>query len=364
MGGVFRHVRDLALQHTQSRHDVGLICDAEGTPGYSEAGLKQLDIHLSLGVHRVPMARSVGVSDIASGRRVLATLKKLKPDIVHGHGAKGGVYARAVGGLAGSRERRVARFYSPHGGSLHFDPASRSGKLYFMVERMLESRTDTLMFVARFEEETYTAKIGAPSCETRLIYNGLAKNEFLDVETAKDAADFLFIGEMRDLKGYDLVIEATKALRANGYERLKILMVGSGPEEADADRLIGDANLDDAITRHGPMPARDAFAKARCVVMPSRAEAMPYIVLEALAAGKPLIASKVGGIPEIFEDNTDALITPNAASLEAAMQTFLDDPDSLARKMPSKAQLRSRFSVEVMAEAALNAYRAALAQDV
>ncbi|MEO1746684.1 MAG: glycosyltransferase, partial [Pseudomonadota bacterium] len=85
---------------------------------------------------------------------------------------------------------------------------------------------------------------------------------------------------------------------------------------------------------------------------------------EALAAGKPLIASKVGGIPEIFEDNTDALITPNAASLEAAMQAFLDDPDSLARKMPSKAQLRSRFSVEVMAEAALNAYRAALAQDV
>ena len=57
-----------------------------------------------------------------------------------------------------------------------------------------------------------------------------------------------------------------------------------------------------------PMPARRAFALARTVVLPSRAESLPYVVLEAAAAGIPLIATRVGGIPEIFEGETERLV--------------------------------------------------------
>lgn len=359
MGGVYRHVRDLALQHTQAGHEVGVICDMPGTPGYQEAGLQQLDIHLALGIHRVPMGRSVGVSDVASGRRILAMLKTLRPDVVHGHGAKGGVYARALAGLS-LKGRKVARIYSPHGGSLHYDPKSRSGKIYFAAERLMERQTDAIMFVARYEKETYASKIGEPSCETHVIYNGLAKSEFRRARPAPNAADFLFIGEVRDLKGYDLVINAARKLINDGFKSLRIIMVGSGPEEAKADAMIAAAGLHDVIDRRPPIPARDAFSLARCVVMPSRAEAMPYIVIEALGAGLPIIASKVGGIPEIFAGSDAAMIEPEVGEVGDAMAAFLNNPEKLAASMPSQALLKSRFSAEVMGQSVLNAYRAAL----
>ena len=108
------------------------------------------------------------------------------------------------------------------------------------------------------------------------------------------------------------------------------------------------------------MPARQAFARARCVVMPSRAEAMPYIVLEALGAGMPIIASKVGGIPEIFNGSDAELISSDAVSLEGAMKAFLQDPNEFSKTMPTVDGLKSRFSVETMGDAVLNVYQKAL----
>ena len=359
MGGVFRHVRDLAQRQKALGHVVTIICDVAGTAGYNEEGLSDLERTHQIGVLRISMPRSVGWADIKTGRRILLVLNKILPDVIHGHGAKGGVYARAVGKLA-AQGRDIVRAYSPHGGSLHFDPKSRSGKLYFAVERMLERQTEALLFVAEYEQSTYRQKIGEPTCPTHIIYNGLAPEEFSAVKSIDNPADFLFIGEIRDLKGYDLVIEAAKRLINNGFPALKIDMVGSGPNEAQADALINENGLQDIIKRHAPMPARQAFARARCVVMPSRAEAMPYIVLEALGAGMPIIASKVGGIPEIFNGSDAELISSDAVSLEGAMKAFLQDPNEFSKTMPTVDGLKSRFSVETMGDAVLNVYQKAL----
>lgn len=360
MGGVFRHVRDLALHHKALGHDVTIICDAPSTPGYNENGLADLVETAGINAHRIAMPRSVGLADIRAGRNVLKLLKKIGPDVIHGHGAKGGVYGRAVGKLA-SGGRNVVRAYSPHGGSLHFDPASRIGKLYFAAERMLERQTDALMFVAQYEQDTYREKIGEPTCPSHIIYNGLAAAEFEPVTTASDPYDFVFIGEIRELKGYDLVIEAARRLVDGGLTKVRVLMVGSGPEQADADRMIAENGLQDVIDRHGPMPARNALANARCVVMPSRAEAMPYIVLETLGAGMPIIASAVGGIPEIFSGTDSRLIRPEVDALENAMRGFLEDPAPWQASMPKIDTLKERFSVEVMGNAVMDVYQKALA---
>lgn len=361
MGGVLRHVRDLALAQTAAGHAVGLICDVPGTPGYNEDTLTQLEGSLDLGVNRVPMARSAGFGDVASARQVLAILKILLPDVVHGHGAKGGVYARAIGGQA-NLKARPARFYSPHGGSLHYDPKSRGGRLYLAVERMLERACEGILFVAEYERETYTAKIGVPRCATRIVLNGLTEAEFEPVAPTPDAADFLFIGELRILKGPDLFVGALERLRAEGHDGIRAVMVGAGPDRDAIISQIEKAGLKDAIALHGPMPARQAFALARTVVMPSRAEAMPYIVLEALAASKPLIASRVGGIPEILGTDSGALIAPTLDAVGTAMRRDLEEPGWLAAQMPEGSALKARFSAPAMAQAITDAYRDALAR--
>ncbi|MEP4559515.1 MAG: glycosyltransferase, partial [Nitratireductor sp.] len=96
------------------------------------------------------------------------------------------------------------------------------------------------------------------------------------------------------------------------------------------------------------MPARQAFARARIVVVPSRAEAMPYIVIEALGAGRPMIASAVGGIPEIFATAPNALVGPEAGAIAAKMAEALADEDAYAATMPDRAFLTENFSADVM----------------
>ncbi|MEO1747412.1 MAG: glycosyltransferase, partial [Pseudomonadota bacterium] len=100
MGGVFRHVRDLAQRQKALGHVVTIICDVAGTAGYNEEGLSDLDRTHQIGVLRISMPRSVGLADVRAGRQVLGALKQIQADVVHGHGAKGGVYARAVGKLS------------------------------------------------------------------------------------------------------------------------------------------------------------------------------------------------------------------------------------------------------------------------
>lgn len=360
MGGVLRHVRDLSMLHTAMGHDVGIICDVEGTPGYNEALISNLDKEIKLGVTRSPMSRSIGPSDIYSASKILSVLKKLEPDVVHGHGAKGGVYARACGTLTTTPRGKPARFYSPHGGSLHFDPDSRNGKLYFKVERMLEGMTDRLNFVAQYEQSAYHEKVGKPACESGIIYNGLTSEEFEPIKLVENPVDFVFVGELRMLKGPDLFIRAVSRLKAEGAEEISAVLVGAGPDRDELHDMIKERDLQTNVTIRPPMPARAAFQLGRCVVIPSRAEAMPYIVLESLAAGCPLITTNVGGIPEIFDNASDVLIEPDIDALTARMRRALEDLPHLIDRMPSHEALKRRFSAESMADAMLDAYQTSL----
>ena len=81
--------------------------------------------------------------------------------------------------------RKVAAFYAPHGGSLHYDPGSLSGRIYFTVERALERLTDGLIHVSAYEAETYRRKVGAPRCPAHVVRNGLRTDEFAPVQPAR-----------------------------------------------------------------------------------------------------------------------------------------------------------------------------------
>ena len=360
-GGVFRHVRDLAVQHASAGHHVGFLCDSETGGAFEDELLEAVRPHLSLGVTRLPIPRSVGPGDLAVLRKSIPRVRALAPSVIHGHGAKGGVVARLVGTLLPRRNGRPVRLYSPHGGSLHYPSGSTSGRIYFGAERLLERWTDALIFVSDYERRTYAAKVGVPRAASRLVYNGVNEEEFAPVALDAAAADFLFVGTMRDLKGPDVFIDAIAEVNDRAERPVSAVMVGDGPGKTGYQAKIAGLGLADRISMRPAMAAREAFALGRVMCVPSRAEAMPYIVLEALAAGKSLIASHVGGIPEVLGTDCPALVPPGEAGrLAEVMEKSLRQPGWLEGAMPGEEACRARFSVETMAGSVLAAYRACL----
>jgi glycosyltransferase involved in cell wall biosynthesis len=362
VGGIFRHVRDLAEQHSKAGHQVGIVCDSSTGGAHEDRLFEQIMPYLSLGLVRLPIRRSISFSDLAALKRCYNEIKSLQPDVLHGHGAKGGALARVIGSALRVKRYRVARFYSPHGGSLHFDPAKLSGRGVFAVERLLERMTDGLLFVCGYEQDVYGTKVGSPRCPSEMVYNGISDSEFGRIEKKLDGADFLYVGMLRDLKGPDVFIDAfARTERAVGRP-LQAMVVGDGPDRDKYDEMMTQRGLGQRIGLLPAMPVRDAFTMSDVVVIPSRAESMPYIVLEALAAGKTVIASRVGGIPEVLGQESEALVNPgDPEDLARAMTRAITDPEWAAATMPTSDDFRSRFSASVMAAGILRFYKKALA---
>ncbi|MHA1548537.1 MAG: glycosyltransferase [Alphaproteobacteria bacterium] len=360
VGGLFRHVRDLSEAQARAGHEIGLVCDALTGGPAADTSLEQLSPSLSLGLMRIPMRRGIGVSDLLAAWKIGRWIRHLNPDVLHGHGAKGGAYGRSVGTILRATGNGVARIYTPHGGSLHFLPGTALGRIYFTVEKLLARRTDGFVFVSHFEAYSYATKVGAVDRNVSFVHNGLRPEEFEPVSTAADAVDFLFIGALRALKGPDVFIDALARLATRRGAASRALIVGAGEAQAELEGQVNRLGLAETVTFRPPMPAREAFAQAGTVVIPSRAESMPYIVLEALAAGRPLLTTDVGGISEIYGELSKRLLPPgDPDALCAAMMDALDEPSQLKTVSEQLQQrLRSDFSVEVMAEKVLSAYGA------
>jgi glycosyltransferase involved in cell wall biosynthesis len=283
---------------------------------------------------------------------------RLVPDVLHGHGSKGGSFARLTGTALRLRGHRTIRIYCPHGGSLHFDAHSFEGRIYFALERVLERMTDGLVFVSDYERRSYEAKVGRPTVPTVLAHNGLRPEEFEPLEPAADAVDFLHVGMLREIKGSDVFLRALALLRDRGVEA-RALIVGGGEERPAFEALAHELGLADRVAFRDPMPIREALASARVVVQPSRAESLPYVVLETLAAGVPLITTPVGGIPEIYQGHVESLVPPGdvEALAEAMHRHLLDPAEGAAFGATLRRSLVDRFSCETMARTIVAFYQ-------
>jgi len=366
VGGVFRHVVDLVRAQSAAGHAVGVICDSITGGAFEEKILASLVPHLALGLKRHPMRRQISPSDIAATLRLVRQVRATYPDVLHAHGAKGGAYARIIGTLLRASGSRVARIYSPHGGSLHYDTRSLAGRVYFAAERVLGRMTDAFVFVSRYEADIYAAKVGTPRRPFSIVRNGLRPEEFDPVTPGADARDFVFVGELRDLKGTDILIEALALLRDGSGPTPTAAIVGDGPDKPRYQAMVKGRGLADGVRFFDRMPARQAFALGRAIVVPSRAESMPYIVLEAVAAGVPLIGTRVGGIPEIVGTQADRLVAPgDAAALAEAMRRSIAEPAEVrGAAMALRDSIRPVFSIDAMTRSIMAVYAQARSKSV
>ena len=167
----------------------------------------------------------------------------------------------------------------------------------------------------------------------------------------RDLSDILFIGDMRMLKGVDVLLDAIASLNAS--RPTTACLVGDGPDLPQFKAQAKKLGLDGLVSFPGRMGAREAFGLGRILVMPSRAESFPYVVLEACAAGVPLIASNVGGIPEVLGPGN--LVPPgDAAALASRLAEALADPQAVAASAAdTRERLRTSFSAPGMVDSIL-----------
>jgi glycosyltransferase involved in cell wall biosynthesis len=359
LGGLFRHVVDLVRGQVARGHAVGIIADSTTGGQRGNETLASLAPDLALGLSRSPMHRQLRPGDYFAIRHVSRQIAEIGPDVLHGHGAKGAAYAR----LARASNDPI-RVYTPHGGSLLYKPGSIASRFYVALERIMLPLNDLFLFESAYSSDLYHHKIGTPKGLVRVVCNGASPSDFEPVEPSAGAADIVFIGELRPIKGIDVLLDAVASLHSQGM-RLTAVIVGSGPHHekliAQAERL----DLKNDIRFAGPMPAREAFALGRLMVVPSRAESLPYVVLEAGAAGVPLISTNVGGIPEIFgPELSDRLIPPE--DVPALASSLLGGVNDLVGMRAQGSRLRERiakeFSVDAMIEGVLSAYNEAIAR--
>jgi glycosyltransferase involved in cell wall biosynthesis len=347
IGGVERHVERLArgLTAAGARVEVAttdLLRDRpylRSTPG-PETGPALIRRHRVF--RAVPAPHGLGLG--APG--MLADALRARVDVLHAHAF--GYFPTWAGRVARSL-RGLPLVVTPHSDPGHDTARSR---LYARaVARGSLRGADRIVALTRLEAE-WLAGLGLPRAQIRVIPNGIDLEEFVDLPThpiGSRSPVVLFLGRLdARQKGLEPLIEAFALLPPGLNARLRLV----GEDWGGLGPLLGRARalrVADRVVATGPVPRAEVLrelASADLLVLPSLFEPFGIVLLEAMASGLPIVATRVGGIPEVVADRETALLVPPGAPAElaAAMEKVLTDPD-LARRLGSEGRRRvERFS--------------------
>lgn len=350
VGGLFRHVCDVARGQHASGHEVGIFCDSTSGGALALSKLDELRKFCTLGITVAPIARLPGIDDFRNVSSVIKFAKQHKYDVVHGHGAKGGLIARIA-----AKRLAIPSVYTPHGGSLHFSWASISGLAFLTAEKILTQFSSGFVFVCEFERAAFQQKIGLGSRSSIVINNALWPEEFVSQKLNSNAADLLFVGEVRHLKGIDVLLKALVHLQPQ--QRYSLSVVGDGPELEQYRKMTVALGLADQVNFAGRLPISEALRTGRVMVVPSRHESFPYVVLEAIAGQTPIIATNVGGIPEVLPVNMMVLPDSVEALAEKIKAVFENINPYEAATLKLSLNMKSHATAQKMADGIAQFYR-------
>lgn len=364
--GVPRHVLSLAAGLDRSRFHVEILA------GRSEPGEGELwdeADRLAIPTWRVPaLQRQVNpVADLAAYAAISRRLREGRYDLVHTHISKAGILGR----LAAVRARVPVVVHTYHGQVAELSGPSPAGLLFRACERIAASRTDRLVAVSQDTARACLAMGIGREDQYRVIHNGIDLSLFSDYEAPTEGYPgetgqprLGAIGSLTGEKGFEVLLRAMPAIRAR-HPHTTLCIVGSGPLKA---RLLSQSlQLGLGGTIHFPGIVADVrpwLAGLAVLLVPSLREGLPMVVLEAMAMGIPVVASRVGGIPEVVVDGETGLLVEanDPTSLAAAALTLLADPERRRRMgRAGRQRVTERFGLETMSAHIADEYESLLA---
>jgi len=355
IGGTRRHIVDVCAGLAQRGVDTHLVASALRQADFTD------DLHAleacGVRVTRLPMVREL--APLQDARHLLALtrlIEREQPDIVHTHSSKAG----ALGRLASLAAGTGARVHTPHTYSFLFDAmfGSLKRRLYFDIERALAGGSQAVVAVGASEAQTIKKSGVCDPARVHTIPNGvrvqdLARQVSLtrsELGAPEGVPLLLVAGLLNVAKGQDLAIQA---LRAPGLRAAHLLVVGHGPWEVDLRALAQRAGVAERVHFLGwRSDLARIYGAVDWLLLPSRWEAMPYVVLEALACGTPVVAMPVDGAREILTAATCGVLSPST-DLDALSSTLdnalrLPAPTRLAYGRAGQRLVAEEYSVDRM----------------
>jgi glycosyltransferase involved in cell wall biosynthesis len=348
-GGVEQHLVDLSAELASRGHRVALVAPCA-----------------SLLAEKARRGETVDVYEIPRSPAAVIALRHLilarRPDVVHLHSPRASVIGRLAARLLPRNVRgRTVVLSTAHG---WISIRLKLRRLYEALYLWTAPWEDGIVAVARAVQANLT-RSGYPR-RIWIVPNGInpARNNGLAPARASSGGPFCFgyFGRLEREKGLDGLLEAVVRIASDAW-RLNIY--GNGRDRRRLERRVAAAGLQERVRFCGALhpevvPAR--MAECHAIVLPSLQEGWPYVLLEAMSLGVPVVASAVGGVTEMIRDGVEGLLVPpaNPGALAAALKQMLNDPAlSVHLGHGARARIQELTSVR-MTDALVTTYREAL----
>jgi glycosyltransferase involved in cell wall biosynthesis len=345
--GVPRHVLDIVLSLDPAQFTFDVACPPGWQLWTELAGREGIRLH-PIAPHRRPAP-----ADGASLLRLARLVRQV--DIVHAHSSKAGFLGRLAARLRGRAGRCV---FTPHGWSF-WAVSGAERRLYLSLERAAARWCSRIVAVSAYErDDGLRHGVGVPA-QYRVIHNGVELRRFA-APPRPVPGRVLMVGRFAPPKRPDLAIRAFARVAGAGEGR-ELWLAGDGPQRGALQRLAGELGLDGRVRFLGTRDdIPELLQEASCLVLPSDYEACPVTALEGSAAGVPVVASRVAGVPEVVSDGATGLLAEpgSVESLASCLAVLLDDAEA-ARRLGEEGRRAAerQFSRERMVEQVVGLYR-------
>jgi glycosyltransferase involved in cell wall biosynthesis len=343
-----------------------------GSVGSTEASFDDLARSRSLPTAHVPqLGRRISLLDDARAFARLAGLMwRWSPDVVHTHTAKAGTLGRIaalVYNIAARRSRRCAVIHTFHGHVLegYFGPLGSA--VVRAIERTLARITDRVVTISARQRDDITRRFGiAPERKVAVVPLGLELGALLALDdrmyrytaaTAESAEIVVgYVGRLVPIKSLDTLVRGV-ALARTRLPGIRLVIAGDGEERGALGTLVAELGLNDRVEFlgwRGDLPA--LYQMMHLFVLTSINEGTPVSLIEAMAAGVPVVASAVGGVPDVVEDGVTGVLIPprHPEAVASAIVSAVTQPDrAAAMALRARHSVRDRFdSVRLVEETA------------